>query len=79
MEYTLKKITLMQRAEINDRLFKQDIVTACVLACKYGLETLNGESITNRNADEKINELDIDEISKIGNETIEASNFPKKK
>ena len=79
MEYTLKPVQLGARMKINDAIYRQEVFTAHVLACRNGLDTLSGDIINAQNVEEKLNELSTEDIIKIGNEIIEAMNFPKKK
>ena len=79
MKHETKLLSLMQRVEVNDLLSQNKIFSACAVACKYGLESLNEVKLNFKNAEDEINKLSIDELTTIGNDIIEASNFPKKK
>lgn len=79
MDYKLTPITVMQWAEIQDKVGQKEYTLACVLACRYGLSEFNGEKVTGRNVEQVLSEMDRALIVEIGSEIIKESNLPKKK
>jgi hypothetical protein len=88
MEYTLKPLSLKERAECNDQeiiiepgggVRVKNLFTVQLKWLRFGLATLNGEKITPENFDDKVNALNMDEIKEIADDIAQKTNFSKKK